>query len=379
MHDSNQKIERFLARTFMVLISSVLCLTSAEIIYRTFVREKVLKDAWMLTDDNHVPRPYVMATGRPGSPIYNDFHNELGYRGHLPVLPKPSDEFRVIVLGGSTVHFNKVDIPRYIEAAAHKEAIGKNLKAYNFGIASSVSQQDLVRLVTDVIEYDPDLVIHYGGGNDVFAVVDPRVNYPHRFSLYEKKVWEGQSVREYPFFHSILLGSQIYRDLFTEDIKKRDFADSGFATPAANQTEELRLWAYTQNMEIMNHISQSFGINFLSVIQPMVYFKKNAGSEVEKSFLQNTEQVNTQEERRRNILFTFSHKKFPYADCTGIYDESKEEVFRDYIHLVDGKDSLPGECIWKAIKEKNLMAKVRKERPLNLQPSHLFFTGNQGQ
>lgn len=375
MQENNQKIERILARLFIVLVSVILCITTSEIIYRTFVREKVLGDAWMLTDDNHVPRPYVMASGRPGSPIYDDTHNELGYRGKLPSMPKPKDEFRIIVLGGSTVHFNSIDLPKHIEKTARLEAIGKNIVAYNFGIASSVSQQDLVRLVTDVIEYAPDLVIHYGGGNDVFSVVDPRINYPHRFSLYEKKIYEGQSVREYPFIHNILLGSQIYRDLFTDQIKKMNFDEDPFKRPAYDQTEDLRILAYTQNMALMNHIAKSFGIEFLSVIQPMVYFKRTPGSKLEESFIYNQEQVEIQKKRKESILLSFAKQNFSYADCTSVYNDVKEEVYKDYIHLIDGKDASPAICIWNALKEKNLLKKA-KPLDLKLTPSHIFFTGN---
>lgn len=374
MSEKNQKIEKILARLFIALVSILLCITTSEMIYRTFVREKVLGDAWMLTDDNHIPRPYVMASGRPGSPIYNDTHNELGYRGPLPIMPKPRNELRIIVLGGSTVHFNNVDLPKYIQMFANKEAIGKNVIAYNFGIASSISQQDLVRLVTDVIEYSPDIVIHYGGGNDVFSVVDPRINYPHRFSLYEKKVYEGQSVREYPFIHSILLGSQIYRDLFSEDIKKRDFEDDPFKRPPYDQTEELRITAYTQNMALMNHIAKSFDVQFLSVIQPMIYFKKVAGNKLEEMFISNHKQVEIQKKKREDVLFAFSHQTFPYVDCSAIFNEVKEEIYKDYIHLIDGKDASPAACIWNALKEKNLLKQAKPS--LELTPSHIFFTGN---
>ena len=131
MSNLDQKFEKLFARLFMILVSVLLCASTSEIIYRTFVKEKLAKGTWMLTDDNHVPRPYVMATGRPGSPIEGDTHNELGYRGALPVMPKPKNEFRIIVLGGSTVHFNQVDLPRHIANAAHKENIGKNVAAYN--------------------------------------------------------------------------------------------------------------------------------------------------------------------------------------------------------------------------------------------------------
>ena len=375
MNNSNNKIEKMLARLLLILVSSMLCLTTSEIIYRTIVKEKILKDAWMLSDDNHVPRPYVMAAGKPGSQIYDDFHNELGYRGALPILPKPKKEFRIFVLGGSTVHFNQIDVPKHLENAAHQEILGKNIKAYNFGIASSVSQQDLIRLVTDLVSYTPDLIIHYGAGNDIFAAVDPRINYPHRFSLYEKKIYEGQSVRQYPFIHNLLLGSQIYRDLFTEEIKKIDFEETGFSTPPYTQTEDLRIKAYTQNMLLMNHISNSFGIKFISIIQPMVQFKKNAGTALEGHFLNDVNHVQLQEERRKNILMAFSQSHFPYADCTHIYDNEKEGVYSDYIHLMDGKDSRPAQCIWEALKEKKLLIVSPVSKIVELVPAHLFYTG----
>src|SRR5690348_11548558 len=94
------KIEIWLGRAFLVVISFALTFAVAEWVFRNFghglhgsyLKEARLPESW--------PRPYLMFTGTPGKNGYN----ALGYHGPLPPMPKPGNELRILMFGGSAVH-----------------------------------------------------------------------------------------------------------------------------------------------------------------------------------------------------------------------------------------------------------------------------------
>jgi lysophospholipase L1-like esterase len=151
-----------------------------------------------IRDEIHfIPHPYVVYANPPDArlsaetfdygpldpqiSVQDEVLNELGFRGPVPPAEK-GDEYRVIILGGSTV-WGGFPLPNSIagrlESLFHKE--GKsNVRVYNWGVPGYVSGQELSLLVHTVSDYKPDLVIVYDGGNDIYGpyAADPRPGYP---------------------------------------------------------------------------------------------------------------------------------------------------------------------------------------------------------
>ncbi len=75
-----------------------------------------------------------------------------------------------------------------------------------------VSRQDILRIMIDLSGYLPDLIIHYGGGNDLMMGSDKRLNFPHRFVHYEKNQYFTKSVCNYDWFLGLAMGSSFLRD-----------------------------------------------------------------------------------------------------------------------------------------------------------------------
>lgn len=83
-----------------------------------------------------------------------------------PQMPKTREEYRVFFLGGSTVYVGKPPIADLVQRLFHEHGI-KNVKVYNFGVVSSVSGMELARIVFELSDLAPDLIVMYNGGNDI--------------------------------------------------------------------------------------------------------------------------------------------------------------------------------------------------------------------
>src|SRR5262245_29915389 len=121
------------------------------------------------------------------SEVDNEYRlNSLGFRIERPLhKSKPEGELRVFVLGGSTV-FHGAPLAKTIPGQVETELrrIGLNgARVYNFGVVSAVSGQALAVVTHLLADYAPDVVIFYGGGNDIVQPYqfDPRPGFPIDF------------------------------------------------------------------------------------------------------------------------------------------------------------------------------------------------------
>src|SRR5262249_746654 len=139
---------------------------------------------WKNADFQRSPAPYYEFAGRPGATFDATLDgppNQIGKVGHFaldswgfrnretPSSTKRRGERRIFIVGGSTV-FN--GFPEEYSIAGALQVLfdrrgPSNVKVYNYGIVSSISRQHLMLLLDKLIDLKPDLVIAYGGGNDV--------------------------------------------------------------------------------------------------------------------------------------------------------------------------------------------------------------------
>ena len=92
-------VEAFLANVFLCLVSLVLSFTAVEFLARKVIDTRSPFEQRFPVQHYRKPRPYVMFSGEPNTHELN----EIGYRGVAPTPSKDASEFRIFMLGGSTV------------------------------------------------------------------------------------------------------------------------------------------------------------------------------------------------------------------------------------------------------------------------------------
>ena len=343
------KFEAILGRIFISTISIILTFLWVDYISIRFLPTRAPIEQRFPVEVFRKPQPYTMFGGIPNAEFqYEDEStdrqsgklNGLGYRGKEPVLPKPADEYRVFMLGGSTVFLGEPPIPALLEEEFKRHGL-QHVNVYNFGVISSVSSMELARIVFEISELEPDLIVFYNGGNDILGPYrhDPRPGYPFNFLVYENNPLLESNVTSYPAFALWAYGSNIARYFFPAY-----FLDQ-FAT-----FEQLRAesrWGsdewkdeiasiYVNNLMKADKISHSFDAEFIAFAQPLLYFKDHLAPE--------EEELGGNHERRDYCLDVRQriHAKIKNADLnpspkivdlSDIYDKTSHWVFTDAIHI----------------------------------------------
>jgi hypothetical protein len=335
-------IKNAIVNANLIFFSTAFSIIMVEIFFKYVIKPKTITHIWQTNDENHYPRPYVMAAAKPYLNFNGDSHNILGYRD-FPSVEKSNDEFRVVMIGGSTVHGGVVSLPKMVELKLKNRGI-TNARVYNLGIGSSVSRQDILRIMIDLAGYSPDLIVHYGGGNEITTYTDPRINYPHRFIHYEHNVYFTQSRDFDDWIISLLMGSELFRYLFEKKIGDWVFQKVQIHTPPNSQYNVLKMQAYIQNLRWGNILANQLGAKFLAIFQPVLSFKETI-HEDEKRHTNND--LNLKINIFRNELYKILNNNitFDFHDCSKVFEKSTKKDFLDTIHLTENSNSEVAECV----------------------------------
>jgi lysophospholipase L1-like esterase len=247
------------------------------------------------------PRPYFMFGGPTDGRTVNLLPqmdegagrairlNAEGFRIEREIVnPKPADEIRIFVLGGSTVVGGRpvtATIPAVIEA--HLKANGlPQARVYNFGVLSFVSGQELSLLVHRLIDLKPDLVIVYDGANDVLGpwFYDPRPGYPFNFVTEEEAMStlsnaEGDAKTIASFARDsalvqALLGTTDWIDRMLIRLNRLRLA----VNFGSAQWKEAIVAAYARNLTVMCRVARANGALFAGYFQSILAYSKTLDS-----------------------------------------------------------------------------------------------------
>lgn len=359
------KIEIWLGRIFLIVLSVGAAFYAAEISFRKWGHRAQNGYLDQINDTTHSPRPYVMFTGDP-----KKGHNRLGYLGDLPVMPKPKNETRIFVFGGSTVYGHRGTPLPVLLNELFEQKISTNIKVYNFGVVSSVGRQDFVRFLLDGLGFQPDLVIFYGGANDTAFAWDVRPNYPHRFVFYESVFSLVANVEDYHLFSSLALGSQILRTAFQKQLMNTFFKkslDENHAHGAiSKEAYALRGHAFATNMEYARLIAKAFGVHFVAVLQPILALKDQPHID-ELPFYHFTEEIRTGYKKIQSELVGPD-----VIDLSPYFSKSIEQNFSDGMHVFPNYEKLLSQELANRLTPFVLAAMKHPAPPIPLPPETEF-------
>ena len=100
--------------------------------------------------------------------------NSLGFRGAEFSEIKPSNMYRIFMVGGSTMFgagatSDETTIPGYLQHLLNEKDFGFDIEVINSGIQGADSNTELKFIEQKLVTFSPDLVIIYDGWNDLRA------------------------------------------------------------------------------------------------------------------------------------------------------------------------------------------------------------------
>jgi lysophospholipase L1-like esterase len=152
------------------------------------------------------PHPYLAYAPLPSWTTPPDqgkqaSHNELGFRGPLPAIPKPDGIKRVVCLGGSSTYgtgpsSDAATWPAQLEQElnAQLEARGEStrVEVINGGAPGWTTFESLGNLAFRMLDLEPDLVVVYHATNDAGMTV---YEFPVRGdNTHARKAWETRGL-----------------------------------------------------------------------------------------------------------------------------------------------------------------------------------------
>jgi lysophospholipase L1-like esterase len=161
------------------------------------------------------PRHYSAVTeAEPGLSGLSGRHhfttNNFGFRGDSLPDPKPPEEFRIFMVGGSTTECFYLDDTEDVARVAQQQLAqrapeGRVVRVYNAGLSGSASDDHVAMISQRIVHLQPDLVVVFCGINDLSRSIyhhDYRHYIPYR-PAYRK-----------PWYKSLLVKFQIGRRLY---------------------------------------------------------------------------------------------------------------------------------------------------------------------
>jgi lysophospholipase L1-like esterase len=326
-------------KVFLVLIFLAVIGLLAELLSRIVAPAEGTFDRLYPAENARHPFPYVMFKGKSGAltGYGSERYNAHGYRGAYPVMPKPPEEFRIIVLGGSAVWEGDTMLTEYLQQALHQQ--GQTAAAvYNCGIVAANSTMQWITVMNEVADLHPDLIIFYDGANDILHPLhyDPRPGYPFNFLIYENNPF---LMRPFPALLMLAYKSNLFRlaarRYLAERISKLTSLRKkhGYLTDA---WQERIARVYLTNQKKTASFCHSTGIHFLTFFQPSVYSKKIL-SDTEEQFVsvRSTEQNHFTRltDKIRQHVARDSLMASCFIDLSGAFDHQQQTIFRDDIHM----------------------------------------------
>ncbi len=353
------RIELIAGRIFLLLVTTVVMFGLLEAVSRK-IRPNASRSRFERSypvDVYRRPRPYVMFSGAPGGSGLN----EAGYRGPVAGEPKPAGEYRVCMLGGSTMVEGAPQIARLVERLFHLEGMSR-VKVYNFGVVSSVSGQELAKIVFELADLEPDLIVMYNGANDLYQPLywDPRPGYPLNFIAIENNPIVDRDVDDYPALTMLAYGSNLLR-VFLHPHFMRTFvplertrAAVGFQSAA---WKDQIVSTYLKNVLRARTVSRSLGADFVAFFQPTAAYKDWRTREEEAFFDPKEAEILKDMRARvaagaRRLPASQKDARPTLVDLSLMFKDSRDWVFTDVIHTTQEAKPIIAKAIFDQLRER---------------------------
>ncbi|HJU69418.1 MAG TPA: GDSL-type esterase/lipase family protein [Gemmatimonadaceae bacterium] len=222
--------------------------------------------------------------------------NNVGLRGDSLRMPKPDDELRVFMVGGSTTETLYLDdrqaITRVLENRLDTIVPGKRVKVYGAGKSGARSYDHIEMIAHRLVHLAPDALIVFAGVNDLRAAMYGRdqLMLPPALGAPDTEWSLMQIVRfavtEFQLGRRLfsLLKPEDYRDAVEQITLRSNFRRSvrmREALPVSASAPRIDVAPYRNNLISIAGIARSHGIDLVLLTQPTTW-NSRVDSEIAK-------------------------------------------------------------------------------------------------
>ncbi len=278
-----------------------------------------------------VPTPFVGYAPAPG-PMVSGHINAMQFRYRRELeTPKPTDVFRIFLIGGSTVYgagatSNEATIGGRLEKRLNESANGRRYEVVTAAAGAWTTTHERILVENRLIELQPDLVISLSGFNDV-----------HWAMLGRNILWSRTYQDEYyRMLADALLSSNFERGLAR--------TRPGEGEPVSPVEAARRLcWNVRRTHAALGEL----GIPYCFALQPVLACSGKPRTPREQMMagrvavrMPEAEFAEHYAEIRRSLQ-QLSLQGLHFVDLTRVFDADREDVFIDGCHFGDkGNDRL---------------------------------------
>lgn len=228
--------------------------------------------------------------GLPGMKGHSLFTtNNMGFRGDFLSMPKPSDEFRIFLLGGSSTEGLYLDDSQAIHSVLQKdlnEHIPPDIKVkvYNVAKSGDFSVDHISMIAHRIMHLEPDMIIICCGVNDLTRSI-----YNFNYLFYDQKIRSQKKLSFWRLLKILSTEFQIPRRIYylarkisprseqrlLEEISSKSNYKGKIklrmSAPVSNNKPRTDLVAYRNNLKTIIGICEAHGKKLILITQPTTW------------------------------------------------------------------------------------------------------------
>ncbi|HUD19303.1 MAG TPA: SGNH/GDSL hydrolase family protein [Patescibacteria group bacterium] len=318
-------------------------------------------------------RPYILWRAKPN--VYTKYYstNSLGLRGNEFQKEKSPNVFRIILLGGSAAWgydagSNENTISVQLENILQKQfsESNKKIEIYNFAESGYTSSQEII-LWNEISDYNPDLVIHYTGYNDIFAgVYRLKPGWNHHF-IQEDLILSKDNWHIIFTLLSVQIDTMLQNFRLYDLIKGKFFSAPRITSIASNGTRTYSNLGeianiFVKNMFFSQQIAKSKNIRFLIVLQPSIFTDQKILTNQEKKIFDefNTAfplSANYFRDGYQDLANGLTQLDIPFMDGSTFFKDEQNTIYYDTVHYTDTGNTQVAESLANLIISEGLLDK----------------------
>jgi len=294
-----------------------------------------------------VTAPEADLPGMKGPSVFTT--NNLGFRGDPLVVPKPADEFRIFMVGGSTTECLYLDDSKTLTRVLQDELNGRlgadvNVRVYGAAKSGDATDDHVAMITQRLVQLQPDMIIVFAGVNDLTRTIN---NYdylhyvdapPQRVPLLKSMATEFQIGRRFYYLFNRVSPNvtQVFQEIhLTSDFREKARACNNL--PISKDKPRVDAVSFANNLKTIAGVTMAHGIKLAFLTQQTTWngpdearrkewqwITCRSGVKYREDFMDEAMNVLNNETRRVAGLY-----KIPLYDLAASIPKSREFFFDD--------------------------------------------------